>query len=118
MKFDAAFPKLILLFSQLQQKTLLEASAASEGLVLKGDAESESIEIKAKAESESMAMKADAWKEYRKAAKLQMWMEALPSVAAEVAAPLSQTNKVTMVGYVGTYFKVLFSEIEQWYFLV
>ena len=97
---------------------MLEASAASEGLVLKGDAESESIEIKAKAESESMAMKADAWKEYRKAAKLQMWMEALPSVAAEVAAPLSQTNKVTMVGYVGTYFKVLFSVIEHWYCLV
>merc|ERR1712018_218971 len=69
------------------------------GLVFKGDAEAESIEIKAKAESESMAMKADAWKEYRKAAKIQMWMEVLPSVAAEVAAPLSQTNKVTMVGF-------------------
>ena len=57
--------------------------------------------MKAKAEAEAMAMKADAWKEYRKAAKLQMWMDALPSVAAEVAAPLSQTNKVTMVGFTG-----------------
>ena len=46
-----------------------------------------------------MAMKADAWKEYKKAAKVNMWLEALPSMAAEVAAPLSQTNKITMVGF-------------------
>ena len=84
-----------------KQKTLSEASGAAESIAMKGDAEAEAIEIKAKAEAESMAMKADAWKEYRKAAKLQMWMEALPTIAAEVAAPLSQTNKVTMVGFTG-----------------
>ena len=27
-----------------------------------------------------------------------MWLDALPSMAAEVAAPLSQTNKITMIG--------------------
>ena len=84
-----------------KQKALSEASGAAESVTMKGDAEAEAIEIKAKAEAESMAMKADAWKEYRKAAKLQMWMEALPTIAAEVAAPLSQTNKVTMVGFTG-----------------
>ena len=34
---------------------------------------------------------------YKKAAKVNMWMDALPAMAAEVAAPLSQTNKITMV---------------------
>merc|ERR1712156_243703 len=82
-----------------KSKTLSEASGAAEGIVLKGDAEAEAIEMKAKASSEVMAMKADAWKEYKKAAKVNMWMEALPSIAAEVAAPLSQTNKITMVGF-------------------
>ncbi len=37
-------------------------------------------------------MKADAWKEYQKAAKVSMWLEAIPSIAAEVAAPLSQVR--------------------------
>ena len=82
-----------------KRKTLSEAEGASEAVAMKGDAEAEAIEVKAKASSEVMAMKADAWKEYKKAAKVNMWMEALPSMAAEVAAPLSQTNKITMVGF-------------------
>ena len=44
-----------------------------------------------------MAKKADAWKEYKEAAMLDMMLEALPKVAAEVAAPLSQAKKITMV---------------------
>ena len=82
-----------------KQKTLCEAAGAAEGIQLKGDAEATSIDLKAKADAEVMAMKADAWKEYKKAAKVSMWLEALPSMAAEVAAPLSQTNKITMVGF-------------------
>merc|ERR1711935_788305 len=84
----------------MKSKTLSEASGAAEGIALKGDAEAEAIEVKAKASAEVMAMKADAWKEYKKAAKVSMWLDALPSMAAEVAAPLSQTNKITMVGYI------------------
>lgn len=82
-----------------KQKTLCEAASASDAIAMRGDADAFAIEIKAKAEAEVMAMKADAWKEYKKAAKVQMWMEALPSIAAEVAAPLSQTNKITMIGF-------------------
>jgi flotillin len=82
-----------------KQKTLCEAHGMAEAIAMKGDADAFAIEVKAKAESESMAMKADAWKEYRKAAKISMWLEAMPSIAAEVAAPLSQTNKITMVGF-------------------
>lgn len=80
-----------------KQKTVLEASAAAEAIALKGDAEALAIETKAKAEAERMALKADAWKEYQKAAKVSMWLEALPAIAAEVAAPLSQVNGVKMV---------------------
>merc|ERR1719464_2529913 len=96
---EAEKHRLSVLAEASKSKTLSEASGAAEGIALKGDAEAEAIEIKAKASAEVMAMKADAWKEYKKAAKVSMWLDALPSMAAEVAAPLSQTNKITMVGY-------------------
>lgn len=64
---------------------------------MKGEAEAFAVESKAKAEAEQMAMKADAFKEYRSAGKVAMWMEALPAMAAEVAAPMSQVEKVTML---------------------
>ena len=44
-----------------------------------------------------MAKKADAWKDYQDAAMVDMVLETLPKVAAEVAAPLSQAKKVTMI---------------------
>merc|ERR1719400_76938 len=82
-----------------KQKTTLEASGVAEGLMMKGESDSFSLEITGKADAEVMAMKADAWKEYQKAAKLSLWLEALPKVAAEVAAPISQVNGITMVGF-------------------
>ena len=66
---------------------------------MKGDAESFAVEIKAKAQATEMSMKADAWKDYQKAAKVSMWLETIPKCAAEIAAPLSQVGRVTMVGY-------------------
>ena len=54
-------------------------------------------ELLAQAESEQMAKKADAYKEYGKAAKIDIWMESLPKMAAEVAAPMSQCERITMV---------------------
>ena len=80
------------------QKVLMEAEAAAESRAIMGEAEAFKIEAKAKAKAEEMAMKADAWKEYQKAAKVSMWLEAIPAVAAEVAAPLSQVNQIKMVG--------------------
>ena len=44
-----------------------------------------------------MAKKAEAWMEYREAAMIEMLMETLPKIAAEVAAPLTQIKKITMV---------------------
>ena len=81
------------------KKAILEASGVAEALMMKGEADSFAIEVTGKSNAEVMAMKADAWKEYQKAAKLSMWLDALPKVAAEVAAPISQVNGITMVGF-------------------
>merc|ERR1712062_908339 len=52
---------------------------------------------KFKQEKLAEAKRADAWKEYKEAAMVDMMLQTLPKVAAEVAAPLSQTKKITMV---------------------
>ena len=78
-------------------KAVLEAEAEAEALTLKGESEAFAIEAKATAEAEQMLKKADAWKEYKKAALVEMMMQVLPKVAAEVAGPLTKVDKVTMV---------------------
>merc|ERR1711892_749610 len=78
-----------------RNKLIMEAEA--EAVALKGDAEAFAIECKAKAEAEQMAKKADAWKEYKEAAMVDMMLQTLPKIAAEIAAPLSQTKKITLV---------------------
>lgn len=80
-----------------KNRIIYEAQAASSAIEMKGEAEAFAIEAKAKAEAEQMARKADAWKKYEDAAIIDMMLDMLPKVAAEIAAPLSQANKVTMV---------------------
>merc|ERR1712073_25922 len=80
-----------------RNRLIMEAEAEAEALALKGEAEAYAIEVKAKAEAEQMAKKADAWKEYKEAALVDMMLKVLPKVAAEVAGPISETNKITMV---------------------
>ncbi|XP_052789241.1 flotillin-1-like isoform X4 [Mya arenaria] len=80
-----------------RNRVILEAEAESEAIRVKGEAEAFAIEAKAKAEAEQMAKKADAWKDYQDAAMVDMILETLPKIAAEISAPLSQTKKVTMV---------------------
>ncbi|KAJ8922360.1 hypothetical protein NQ315_004303 [Exocentrus adspersus] len=79
------------------KRIVLEAEAEAEAMRLKGEAEAYAIEAKAKAEAEQMAKKADAWKEYREAAMVDMFLDVIPKVTAEIAAPLSQAKKITMV---------------------
>lgn len=94
---DAEKYKCEILADANKKRAILEAGALAEAVAMKGDAEAFAIEAKAKAEAEQMAMKADAFKEYNKAAKVEMWMTTLPKMAAEVAAPMSQCEKVTMI---------------------
>ncbi|XP_071802421.1 flotillin-1-like isoform X2 [Asterias amurensis] len=79
------------------KRVVMEAEASAEAIQLRGEAEAFAIEEKAKAEAEQMAKKADAWKDYQDAAMVDMVLETLPKIAAEIAAPLAQANKVTMV---------------------
>ncbi|XP_047040896.1 flotillin-1 isoform X3 [Helicoverpa zea] len=72
-------------------KTVLEAEAEAEAVKVRGEAEAYAIKAKAVADAEQMAKKAEAWKEYGSAAMVDMMLETLPKVAAEVAAPLSFT---------------------------
>jgi flotillin len=76
---------------------VLEAEAEAEAIAMKGEAEAFAIEAKAKAEAEQMAKKADAWQEYGEAAIIDMMLQKLPIIAAEVGAPLSKTKKITIV---------------------
>ncbi|XP_014246194.1 flotillin-1 [Cimex lectularius] len=78
-------------------RLIMEAEAEAETIRLRGEAEASAIYAKAKAEAEQMAKKAEAFREYRQAAIVDMLLDTLPKIAAEVAAPLSQTKKIKMV---------------------
>ncbi|XP_063853619.1 flotillin-1-like isoform X8 [Scylla paramamosain] len=89
--------KLEKLAEAARNKALLEAEAEAESIRVKGEAEALAVEAKARAEANTMVQKAAALQEYKEAAMLEMYLSTLPKVAAEVAAPLSQAKKVTMV---------------------
>ena len=59
------------------------------------------IEAVGIAEAEKMRMKAAAYKQYGEAAVLALTLEALPKIAAEVAAPLSKTDQIVIIGNSG-----------------
>ncbi|XP_071097334.1 flotillin-1-like isoform X2 [Haliotis cracherodii] len=80
-----------------KNRVVMEAEAEAESVRMKGDAEAFAIEAKARAEAEQMAKKADAWKDFQEAAMVDMVLETLPKLAAEISAPLTNTRKVTMV---------------------
>jgi len=89
--------KLEKLAEATRNRMIMEAEADAEAEILRGEADAFAIEAKAKAEAEKMAKKADAWKEYKEAAILDMMLESMPKVAAEIAAPLSQAKKIKMI---------------------
>lgn len=80
-----------------RKRVILEAEAEAESIRLKGQAQAYAIKEKAKAEATEMTEKAEAWKEYKKAAIVDMILSTLPKIAAEVAAPLTKTEKVTII---------------------
>lgn len=79
-------------------KTVEAARAEAEKIKLIGGAEASAIEAVGKAEAESMRQKASAYKQYGDAALMSLVLEALPKVAAEVAAPLSRVDEIVMIG--------------------
>lgn len=70
----------------------------AEGIRAKGEAEAKAIEAKGIAEAEALDRKAEAMKKMDKAAIAEMYFKALPEVAKNVSAPLSNVDKITMYG--------------------
>jgi len=79
-------------------QTVEEARAKAEKIKAIGASEATAIESVGKAEAERMRMKAAAYKQYGDAAKMSLVLDALPKVAAEVAAPLGKVDEIVMLG--------------------
>ena len=63
----------------------------------RGLAQAEVIRAQGFAEAEAMEKKAAAWKQYNQAAIIQQLVDALPQVAAAIAQPLAQTEKIVII---------------------
>merc|ERR1719283_331080 len=82
----------------MRTKTVESARAEGEKIKLTGGAEAKAVEAVGRAEAESMRMKASAYKQYGDAAIMSLVLEALPQIAAEVAAPLAKTDEIVLIG--------------------
>jgi len=71
--------------------------AEAEVLRTKGLAEAEVLRQKGLAEADATREKAEAWKEYTQAAILQQLLDKLPEIAAAVAQPLAQTDRIVVI---------------------
>ena len=84
-----------------QQKAdaaLYERQKEAEGIRAVGEAEAAAIQAKGIAEAEAMEKKAEAYAKYNKAAVAEMMIKVLPDVAAKIAEPLGQIDKITIIG--------------------
>lgn len=79
-------------------QTVQGAIADSEKTKMIGAAEAHAISAVGKAEAESMRLKAAVYKQYGDAAKMSLVLEALPKIAAELAAPLAKTEEIVLIG--------------------
>lgn len=70
----------------------------AEGVRAVGEAEAKAIQAKGLAEAEAMEKKAEAYAKYNKAAVAEMMIKVLPDVAGKIAEPLSQIDKITIIG--------------------
>merc|ERR1712179_399057 len=79
-------------------QTVESVRADAERVRLIGASEARAIEAVGRAEAERMSMKASAYKQYGDAAIMALVLEALPQIAAEVAAPLAKTDEIVLLG--------------------
>ncbi|MDO5397573.1 MAG: SPFH domain-containing protein [bacterium] len=94
-------------YQQIQQAEAMKISAEAEryaqeqeaeGIRKKGLAEAEAIRAKAVAEADGVRKKAEAMKLMGEASILEMYFNALPQIAQNVAEPLAKVDKITMYG--------------------
>ena len=70
----------------------------AEGIRAVGEAEASAIQAKGVAEAEAMEKKAEAYAKYNKAAVAEMMIKVLPDIAGKIAEPLTQIDKITIIG--------------------
>uniref|UniRef100_A0A8C4U6H6 Flotillin n=4 Tax=Falco TaxID=8952 RepID=A0A8C4U6H6_FALTI len=78
-------------------KQVLMAQAEAEKIRKIGEAEAFVIEAIGMAEAERMKLKAEALQQYGEAAQLALVLDALPEIAAKVAAPLSKVDEIVIL---------------------
>ena len=81
-------------------KAKYDAEAA--GIEARGKADAEAIRAKGLAEAEAMEKKAAAYQKYNSAAMADMLIKIMPQMAAEIAKPLSQIDKINIYGTGGS----------------
>lgn len=70
----------------------------AKGIQKVGEAEAEAIRAKGIAEAEAMEKKALAYQKYNNAAMAEMLIKVLPDIAGKIAEPLTQIDKITIIG--------------------
>ncbi|ANB59301.1 SPFH domain / Band 7 family protein [Anoxybacillus amylolyticus] len=79
------------------EKIRLDGLAKAEAEKAKGEAEAEVIRLKGLAEAEAKQKIAEAFERYGQAAVLDMILKMLPEYAKQIAAPLANIEKITVV---------------------
>ena len=83
-------------FEAIQEAEAKKAEAAALRFAM--EQEAEGIRAKGLAEAEAIEKKAEAQKKMGEASVLEMYLEALPAIVQNAAAPLAQTDKIVMYG--------------------
>jgi len=94
---EAASYKVMQQAEAAKNKVILEAQGEAQRIELKGAAEAEAIKAKALAEAEKLKLKAEAFAQFREAALVDVVLDVMPKVAAEIAAPMQNIKNVNMV---------------------
>ncbi|KYN40798.1 Flotillin-2, partial [Trachymyrmex septentrionalis] len=95
---EAEFYKMGKIAEGKRTQTVSVAKAEAEKIRLIGEAEAHALEAVGISEAERMRMKAAVYKKYGDAAILNITLNALPKIAAEVAAPLARTEEIVLLG--------------------
>ncbi|WP_345216865.1 flotillin family protein [Georgenia halophila] len=82
---------------QESQAALIEAQNDSQAVKARGQAEADSTRAKGEAEAASVQASAEAYKQFTEAAVLSQVLEALPQIAREIAAPMSNIDSLSIV---------------------
>lgn len=79
------------------ERTEIAAQADAKRVTLAGDAEASSIAARGNAEAAAMNKKADAYAKYGEAAIVELLINKAPDIARELAAPMGNIEKLTIV---------------------